>query len=729
MTITGTGFTGATAVNFGATPATGFTLNSATSITATSPAGTGTVDVRVTTAGGTSATSAADQFTYTTAPTVMSISPTSGPAIGGTSVTISGTGFTGATAVSFGATAATSFTVNSATSITATSPAGAGTVDIKVATAGGSSASSVADQFTYFGAPTATSLSPTSGPATGGTTVTITGTGFAGTSGAAGVKFGAINAASYIVNSATSITATSPAGSGTVDVSVTNSGQTSATSAGDRFTYLSAATQTTLSSSLNPSQFGQPVTLTATVTGAGGTPSGTVSFNDNGTAIGSAALSGGVAAFTTSALVVGSHTITASYGGSPTFAASTSPGLAQTVNVPLDSVRLRAMQLNVTKVVAQASGQAISGAIDDAISESFNDGGTFLTPGSGRLRFNFSADPRDNDVAVAPAPTDANSSAFAADGRRGDGAGRPGRGGSRINDAFAAIDTQKPTKAPSAWREAKQWLLWADVRGASLERWSTSSVGGAPQATQASLYGQQVNSLLGLTYKAAPNLAIGVVGGWETFSYTQQDINGRLKGDGWTVGGYLGWKIVPTLRYDAAVTYSGIGYNGTAGAAQGNFNGQRWMFATGLTGTYQAYGFLLEPSAKVYALWEHENAYVDSLGTQQGTHDFASGRASGGLKTAYPMPWLDSDVILTPFAGLYGDYYFNKADSGTILAAEQPLASTPLLQGWSARATGGISARFPGGAGVGVGAELGGMGSNTRIWTFSAKARLPFTAE
>ncbi|MGC8201002.1 IPT/TIG domain-containing protein, partial [Salmonella enterica] len=69
---------------FGATAATGFTVNSASQITATSPAGTGTVDVSVTTAGGTSATSAADQFTYVAAPTVSSISPTSGPGAGGT---------------------------------------------------------------------------------------------------------------------------------------------------------------------------------------------------------------------------------------------------------------------------------------------------------------------------------------------------------------------------------------------------------------------------------------------------------------------------------------------------------------------------------------------------------------------------------------------------------------------------------------------------------------------
>ena len=62
--ITGTGFSGATAVKFGASSAKSFTVNSTTSITAVSPKGKGTVDITVTTPGGTSATSAADQFTY-----------------------------------------------------------------------------------------------------------------------------------------------------------------------------------------------------------------------------------------------------------------------------------------------------------------------------------------------------------------------------------------------------------------------------------------------------------------------------------------------------------------------------------------------------------------------------------------------------------------------------------------------------------------------------------------
>ena len=149
VTITGTGFTGPTAVDFGTTAATSVTVVSDTSITAESPPGTGAVDVTVTATGGTSPTSPADEFTYVAAPAVIGPEPDSGPAAGGTLVTITGTGFTGATAVDFGTTAATSLTVVSDTTITADSPAGAGTVNVTVTTPGGTSATSPADQFTY----------------------------------------------------------------------------------------------------------------------------------------------------------------------------------------------------------------------------------------------------------------------------------------------------------------------------------------------------------------------------------------------------------------------------------------------------------------------------------------------------------------------------------------------------------------------------------------------------
>ena len=147
MVITGANLDGATAVSFGAAAAASFTVDNATQITATTPAGSGTVDVTVTTAGG---TSAAQPFTYVAAPAITSLAPTSGPEAGGTSVVITGANLDGATAVSFGAAAAASFTVDNATQITATSPAGSGTVDVTVTTPGGTSATGPDVEYTYL---------------------------------------------------------------------------------------------------------------------------------------------------------------------------------------------------------------------------------------------------------------------------------------------------------------------------------------------------------------------------------------------------------------------------------------------------------------------------------------------------------------------------------------------------------------------------------------------------
>ena len=95
-----------------------------------------------------------------------------------------------------------------------------------------------------------------------------------------------------------------------------------------------AATTTTLASSANPSAFGQAVTFTATVTPAsgGGTPTGTVTFKDGMTTLGTATLNGGVATFTTSTPLRSAPTRSPpSTAATPTSAASSSP-LSQEVN-------------------------------------------------------------------------------------------------------------------------------------------------------------------------------------------------------------------------------------------------------------------------------------------------------------------------------------------------------------------------------------------------------------
>ncbi|WP_169835025.1 IPT/TIG domain-containing protein [Pandoraea oxalativorans] len=258
VTITGTNLSGATQVTFGGTNAATYTVNSGTSITATSPSGAGTVDIRVQTPGGTSAISGADRFTYVIPPNVTAIAPATGPGAGGTLVTIVGTGFTGATVVTFGGSNATGYTVSGDTSITATSPAGTGIQDVRVTTAGGTSAVSGVDKFTYVSAPTITGVTPNIGPDSGGGQVTISGTGL---NAVTGVKFGSTSAG-FTLGTATSMTATVPAGTaGTVDVIVTSAGGSSATGAADRYTYVAKPTAAPVSMTVAFNSAATPVNV------------------------------------------------------------------------------------------------------------------------------------------------------------------------------------------------------------------------------------------------------------------------------------------------------------------------------------------------------------------------------------------------------------------------------------------------------------------------------------
>lgn len=239
ITITGTNLGGATAVKFGDTIA-GYTVVDPGHLTATVPAGSGRVDVTVTTPNGTSATGAADRFGYGAAPpvqpTVTGVSPTTGPVAGGTSVTITGTDLSRG-AVAFGGTAATDVSCT-ATACTATSPPGAaGTAHVTVTTAGGTSDTTAADRFTYLTPPppppTVTGVSPASGPAQGGNPVTVTGTHLSG----AAVSFG-LAAAPDADCTDTSCTVTAPTGAGGVDIRVETAGGKSARSDADQYTYL-----------------------------------------------------------------------------------------------------------------------------------------------------------------------------------------------------------------------------------------------------------------------------------------------------------------------------------------------------------------------------------------------------------------------------------------------------------------------------------------------------------
>ncbi len=115
----------------------------------TSPKGSGTADISLTTVGGTAVNTSADHFAYVAAPAVSKISPNKGPRGGGTVVTITGSNLEGTTSVHFGTAAARIDRTISSSQIEVTAPKGSGTVNVTVTTIGGTSAKLAADHYSY----------------------------------------------------------------------------------------------------------------------------------------------------------------------------------------------------------------------------------------------------------------------------------------------------------------------------------------------------------------------------------------------------------------------------------------------------------------------------------------------------------------------------------------------------------------------------------------------------
>ncbi|MGU3643928.1 Ig-like domain repeat protein [Microbacterium sp. C23T] len=137
-----------------------------------------------------------------------------------------------------------------------------------------------------------------------------------------------------------------------------------------------SATATTLTSSVNPSVFGDSVTFTATVT-SGGSPvtGGTVSFTDGATPLASNVPvdPNGMATFTTSALGVGTHPLTATYSGTPAYATSSGSvdqvvGLASTTTAITSSLNpsLAGQAVTFTATVTSGGSPVTAGTISFA---------------------------------------------------------------------------------------------------------------------------------------------------------------------------------------------------------------------------------------------------------------------------------------------------------------------------------------------------------------------------
>lgn len=335
-----------------------------------------------------------------TTPVVSGVAPSQGPVAGGTVVTISGSDLLAVSEVRFGG-APASFMVNSDSSITATVPAGTpGAVDVTLIK--GSAVATSVGGYTYL-APGAlsvadsggfTAVGPVGGPfAPPSKTWTLSNTGGEAISvevvapGGVFELSGATSGTSFTLPPAASvdITLSLNAGAnalppGTVSGPITFFNLTNGIGHDLRAAILDvwqAEPDLTLSSSANPAQLGEAVSLTAVLHG-GFNPGGTVSFRNGGTLLGSVPVSGGQAVLNLSDLPAGTHSITASYSGDGNNLERVSPVLNQVVAglVPVVSVSSSANPARLGDSVSFTA--VLSGGANPTGTISFFDGGTML---------------------------------------------------------------------------------------------------------------------------------------------------------------------------------------------------------------------------------------------------------------------------------------------------------------------------------------------------------------
>ncbi len=219
ITITGTDFRSASAVDVDGTPCVGTTIVSSTTITCTTPShAVAVVDISVTDPEG-YVGSGVNIYTYLPAPTLSGVSPHAGPLAGGTPLSITGSNFIIGANVTLNGVACNGINFVDSNNINCTTPAQtAGLTNLIVTNPDGQATTSV--PYTYQEAPTVSGVTPNTGSTLGNDFVTVTGSGFVvGIT----VTFGGNSCTSVNVVNSTSLTCTTPAHAfGVVDIVAMN---------------------------------------------------------------------------------------------------------------------------------------------------------------------------------------------------------------------------------------------------------------------------------------------------------------------------------------------------------------------------------------------------------------------------------------------------------------------------------------------------------------------------
>jgi len=278
-------------------------------------------------------------FELVAAATTTSVATSGTPsALGGSvtfTATVGGGGATGSVSFYDGATLLGSSPLSGTTATFTTSALGVGGHSITAVYGGDANyatSTSAAITQTVAPAPTTTSVATSGTPSVYGTPVTFTATVTPGATGTVTFYDGPTPLGTRTLSGTTATLTTSALTAGGHSITAVYQGDTnylSSTSPAINQTVDVASGGVALGSSLNPSSYGDPVTLTATVASDA---SGSITFMDGAATLGSGTIVTGAATFTTASLAVGSHDITAMYAGDANHSAGTSPVVTQVVN-------------------------------------------------------------------------------------------------------------------------------------------------------------------------------------------------------------------------------------------------------------------------------------------------------------------------------------------------------------------------------------------------------------
>jgi hypothetical protein len=344
------------------------------------------------------------------------------------------------------------------------------------------------------------------------------------------------------------------------------------------------------------------------------------------------------------------------------------------------------MNQTFSQTAAQTSSQATGDSVTSAINDAFSGGGT-TQASDGRIATSFAA----IENAANKSDPDEARHAYSA---------------LAYNNAAGSPVINKAAPAPVIYRSP--WHVWVDARYTSIDDKRVSSFDA-----------HQTNVTGGLSYKFSDTFLLGLVTGYADFNYELGFRNARLDGNGWNGGGYFGWKFWDRLRLDGMVTYGRISYGAQADTVTAGFDANRITSMLRLSGRYGlAAGWYLEPSARVIYANEKQDAFVDSAGVAHEKYAFDVGLGSFGGEVGAPV--ILGTWVVTPTVGAFGDYRFGDD-------AVQTVATLPNIDdGWSARVTGGLRWSALNGFAASIGAEYGGMGSDTRFWRAKGAIGLKF---